>query len=116
MKKFLLLLCAFLTTGCAAQNFTTPSEVSKLLEQGAVLVDVRTEDEFESGHLERAVHLPYQNILDLPDRIELEKDTPIVVYCQSGRRSGIAKETLVEAGYTRVFNAGGYEGLKGKGL
>jgi phage shock protein E len=116
MKRFLILLCFLLTAGCAAQDITKPDELSKLLEMGAVLVDVRTKSEFESGHLEGALNLPHQDILQLPEIVEVSKDKPIIVYCRSGRRSGFAKNSLTEAGYRQVYNAGGYQSLKEAGL
>mgnify|MGYP003707330817 CR=1 FL=1 len=91
-------------------------EVGELLKKGAVLVDVRTQDEFDSGHLEKAIHLPYQKIDELPKLVEVEKDTPIVVYCRSGNRSSKAKATLDGLGYTEVVNGGAYSDLKAAGL
>lgn len=72
---------------------------------GARLVDVRTPEEFEAGHLEGAVNLP---IDALPGRIgELgPPSTPIVVYCRSGRRSADAAAQLREAGFTDVLDLG----------
>lgn len=77
----------------------------ELVAAGAVLVDVRTQGEFSSGHIGEAVNIPVQNLEDrlseLPD-----KSKPIVVYCQSGARSGRAKRLLVQKGYTEVYDLG----------
>ena len=116
MKRYLILLCFLLAVGCTAQNLTPPEDVSKLLSDGALLIDVRTKSEFDSGHLEGALHQPYQDILKLPKLEEVDKDKPIVVYCRSGRRSGFAYDTLKEAGFKNVYNGGGYESLKKSGL
>lgn len=109
----LTLLC-FL--GCASSTVASETEVAELLRNGAVLVDVRTQSEFDSGHLKDAIHLPYERISELPQMVKLSKDTPVVVYCRSGNRSGKAKATLDGLGYTRVVNGGGYSDLKSSGV
>ena len=81
-------------------------------DEGALLIDVRTAEEFEAGHVDGAILIPHD---ELPDRLEevLEKQggdktKPIVVYCKSGGRAGKAKATLTEAGYENVSNLGGF--------
>ena len=79
-------------------------QIPELMESGALLVDERTAGEFVGGHIDGAVNIPYDRIVSaLPD---VEKDRPIIVYCQSGSRSGAAKRALVKAGYTHVVNGG----------
>ncbi|GAB1457573.1 MAG: rhodanese-like domain-containing protein [Spirochaetia bacterium] len=76
-----------------------------------LILDVRTKEEFDGGHLPGAVLIPYDVLgsnLSEPD-----KKRPIVVYCRSGRRSGIAATTLVEMGYESVFDLGGINAWKG---
>lgn len=90
-----------------------PALARKLVrEDGALLLDVRSVSEFESGHVEGAVLIPHTEIeARLEEIIEAlggDKTKPIVVYCRSGRRSGFAKQTLVEHGFTQVSNLGGY--------
>lgn len=105
----LILLCA---SSCLAQPNTIDFRmVDELIKDGAVLVDVRTPEEFSAGNIDGAVLLPYQRILELPDVVTIKKDTPIVLYCASGKRAGIAKDVLEQAGYSQVYNAGGYEEL-----
>ena len=88
-----------------------PELAHRLVEQGALLLDVRTPDEYAAGHIEGAVNIPHDQIADEIERIgELtgnDKSKAIVVYCRSGRRSGLAKQTLAEHGYGRVSNLGG---------
>lgn len=81
-------------------------------EDGALLLDVRTADEFGEGHVEGAIQIPHD---ELGDRIGevLEKQggdkhKPIVVYCRSGRRADTAKQVLLENGFDQVTNLGGY--------
>lgn len=79
--------------------------------EGALLIDARTPGEFEAGHLDGAMLVPHDQTAARTDEI-LEaqggdRTKPIVVYCGSGRRAGLAKQTLVDAGFTRVTNLGG---------
>ncbi|MFA0414481.1 rhodanese-like domain-containing protein [Vibrio renipiscarius] len=76
------------------------------IDQGAVIVDVRTPQEFRSGHLENAVNYPLSDIAQYIT--QLDKTQPIVVYCRSGARSGRAYDYLQSQGFTQVHNAGGY--------
>ncbi len=69
----------------------------ELVEAGASLVDVRTPGEFASGHPEAAVNIPVNQV---GARLsEIDRSRPVVVYCQSGRRSAAAAEVLAAAGY-----------------
>jgi rhodanese-related sulfurtransferase len=82
-----------------------PAEAHLLVEAGATLVDVRTPEEFASGHLPGAVNIPVD---ELPRRFrELgEKQKPVVVYCRSGARSSRAEGVLEENGFQHVHNLG----------
>ncbi len=77
----------------------------KLVEDGATLLDVRSEKEFASGHIKGALNIP---IDDLQSRFsELgDRDTPIVVHCQMGGRACTAEAILQEEGFTQVYNLG----------
>lgn len=89
-----------------------PQEVWQAIDKGALLIDVRTAGEFEAGHLESAINIPYEQAGLLQKAAGDDKGKQVVVYCRSGRRSSIAKQTLNEAGYTNVINGGGYGQLK----
>jgi phage shock protein E len=82
-----------------------------LVENGAVLIDVRSKGEYDSGYVEGAVHIPHYDIKNQKDLIEKltknDKSASIVVYCQSGSRSGVAKIELEKMGYKNVVNHGG---------
>ena len=75
----------------------------------AYWIDVRTAEEYAAGHVGRAVNIPYEEITQRISEVTTEKDAEIYLYCRSGRRSGIAKTALDEAGFTHVVNAGGLE-------
>jgi phage shock protein E len=97
-------LLAFFTLRASAQ--TTPTEAKALVDAGALLVDVRTPDEFEAGHLDGAKNIPLSEVTTRMEEFG-PKDGVVVVYCRSGRRSGQVKRTLGMAGFTAVHNAGG---------
>lgn len=82
-----------------------------LISMGALLVDVRTPEEFSAGHLEGAINIPHDQTLARLTEYGGDKDRSIVVYCRSGNRSGQAHKTLVEQGFTSAHNAGGYEAI-----
>jgi phage shock protein E len=77
-----------------------------------LLLDVRTSEEFAAGHIPGAVLLPYDEIAARFN--EADKGRPIVVYCRSGHRSGIARTTLLGLGYTNVSDFGPYTKWTGK--
>lgn len=112
-----LLLVPLLFSGCTttgpAPTFETldlPGWKARLeATTAAFLLDVRTLEEFEQGHLPNATLVPYDQISATTPELPQDKATPIFVYCRSGNRSGIASETLVGLGYETVVNLrGGY--------
>ena len=68
------------------------------------VIDVRTEAEWNTGHLEGALRIEWQDILKVPS--DIQKDEEIFLYCRSGNRSGKATKILIEAGYVNTKNAG----------
>lgn len=78
-------------------------------------IDVRTAEEYSAGHIEGAALIPYEVIADNISKITTDKNADIRVYCRSGRRSGVAKDTLTAMGYTNVVNEGGYEEIVARG-
>lgn len=84
----------------------TSDEARALVKQGALLLDVRTPGEFASGHVEGAINIPVQELEEKLASVPAKKDQPIVVYCQSGRRSAAAKQVLDKAGFARVSDLG----------
>ena len=71
------------------------------------VVDVRTEAEWDTGHLEGALHIEWQDILKISS--DIQKEEEIFLYCRSGNRSGKATKILVDAGYINAKNAGSIE-------
>ena len=88
----------------------TPEAAKTRLDAGGdvILLDVRTQEEYEGGHIPGAVCLPNEDIqAELP--LPFEKDAEILVYCRSGRRSAEAAEKLANMGYTNVADFGGIQ-------
>lgn len=122
--KFAIILISILLIIGGVMFFTrsntdqTPSvsfsSVQQDISTGAKLFDVRTNEEFRSGHFESATNLSLQEIQSgkLPD---VPKDTKIFVYCQSGNRSGQATSLLKNAGYTNITDLGGLSSVKSIG-
>ena len=80
---------------------------------GAVLLDVRTEEEYREGHIEGSVNIPLDRISAV-ENIVKDKSTPLYVHCLSGGRSGQAVSYLKQIGYTNVKNIGGISSYRGK--
>nr|WP_254869178.1 rhodanese-like domain-containing protein [Vibrio diazotrophicus] len=77
----------------------------ELIESGALVVDVRTPEEFAQGHLDNAINIPLNTVET--GFADIAKDRSIVVYCRSGNRSGMAMQSLVKQGFINVHNGGG---------
>lgn len=88
-------------------------EARKLIADGAQLVDVRAEHEWEAGRIPGAKHVP---LAELGERAEeIDKDRPVVLYCRGGNRSTMATEALAEAGYDAVKLSEGIVGWAEEG-
>jgi phage shock protein E len=72
-------------------------------------IDVRTAGEYAAGHVSQSVNIPYEEITERVGEVTSDKNALIYLYCRSGRRSGIAKEALENAGYSNVVNIGGLQ-------
>ena len=78
------------------------------LKSGALVIDVRSVGEFNSGHLAKAINIPLDEIeTALPKRVK-DKNQVLLLHCASGMRSGMAKTKLIGMGYTNAFNLGSY--------
>ncbi len=81
--------------------------------EGAVLLDVRTPEEYAAGHIEYSLNIPLDDIAGAAARIP-DKQTPVYTYCLSGARSGRAAAYLKRLGYSKVKNIGGIFSYRGK--
>lgn len=99
-----------------AKNLVTYTDLQQKIadKEDIVLLDVRTAEEFNSGHIPTAVLLPYDQIEDKSEKLLNDKNKEIIVYCRSGRRSAIALDMLVKLGYTNVKDFGGVSRWQGQ--
>jgi rhodanese-related sulfurtransferase len=112
LRKALIGLVGVLAAWCALADAPPVAQVSQqaLLDMQAqkspmVLLDVRTPEEFAAGHIAGAVNIPYDQVAAHLE--EIPKDKEVVLYCKSGRRAGVAAETLSANGYTRLGHLDG---------
>ena len=120
MKKLFIMLALLLLllTACGQTTHNeqeavylniTAEEAKEIMdtEDGYIILDVRTQEEYDEGHIPGAILIPYTEIEARAEEILTDKNRQILVYCRSGRRSKIAAETLVELGYTNIREFGG---------
>ena len=82
-------------------------EIMSESESDYIILDVRTEDEYNAGHIKDAILIPHDEISSLADSVLHDHDAIIFVYCRSGARSARAAETLAGMGFTNVYDMGG---------
>ena len=95
--------------GSATYEQISGAEAKALMdsEGGYIIIDARTQEEYDQGHIPGAILIPEYEIADRAEKELPDKDQLILVYCRSGRRSKIAAEELVKLGYTNVKEFGG---------
>ena len=119
MKKLIfLLLAVMMLTACGQDKENdqgaiyvniTAEEAKQIMdtEEGYVILDVRTQEEYDQGHIPGAIVISHEEIAEKAEEVLTDKDQLILVYCRSGRRSKLAAEALVELGYTNIKEFGG---------
>ena len=87
----------------------TAEEAKQIMdsEEGYIILDVRTQEEYDQGHIPGAIVISHEEIEEKAEEVLTDKDQLILVYCRSGRRSKIAAEALVKLGYTNIKEFGG---------
>ena len=117
-KLILFLLTAMLLVGCGEANQNnqeavymniTAHEAKQIMdsEEGYIILDTRTQEEYDESHIPGAIVIPHDEITDRAEEELPDKDQLLLVYCRSGRRSKLAAEALVELGYTNIKEFGG---------
>ena len=116
MKRIILFLLAFfLLAGCGgtaadgSYQQITQEEAKEMMDtQDVIILDVREQDEYDSGHIPDAILLPV-DIIDEETAAAVipDKESTVLVYCRSGNRSKTASSTLAELGYTNIYEFGG---------
>ena len=119
MKKLVfLLLAVMMLTACgqdtekdqgAVYVNITAEEAKQIMdsEEGYIILDVRTQEEYDQGHIPGAILISHEEIAEKAEDVLTDKNQLILVYCRSGRRSKLAAEALVELGYTNIKEFGG---------
>ena len=123
MKRFsiiliLIITCASLLYGCTSggeskmensYEHITPAEAKAIMDtqDGYIILDVRTQEEYDEAHIDGAILIPDYEIADKAESVLKDKNQLILVYCRSGRRSKNAASELVSLGYTNVKEFGG---------
>ena len=119
MKKLILLLLAvMMLTSCGQDKENdqgavyvniTAEEAKQIMdsEEGYIILDVRTQEEYDEGHIPGAIVISHEEIADKAEEVLTDEGQLILVYCRSGRRSKIAAEALAELGYTNIKEFGG---------
>ena len=119
MKKLVfLLLAVMMLTACGQDKENdqgavyvniTAEEAKQIMdsEEGYIILDVRTQEEYDQGHIPGAIVISHEEIEEKAEEVLTDKKQLILVYCRSGRRSKIAAEALVELGYTNIKEFGG---------
>ena len=87
----------------------TTDEAAAMMNDEVIILDVRTQEEFDAGHIENAVLLPDSEVKDRASEVLPDKGQTILVYCRTGRRSANAAKALIAMGYTAVYDFGGLE-------
>ena len=87
----------------------TAEEAKQIMdsEEGYIILDVRTQEEYDQGHIPGAILIPDTEVEVTAEEVLTDKDQLLLVYCRSGRRSKLASEILVELGYTNIKEFGG---------
>ncbi|MBN2877591.1 MAG: rhodanese-like domain-containing protein [Bacilli bacterium] len=114
MKKLLLLtllIPLFFIVSCGTNSFTQISavEAKQMMDEDSsiILVDVRTQEEYDEIHIPDALLLPLDQISSRAAVVIPDKDATYLIYCRSGNRSNQASQLLVDMGYTNVYDMGG---------
>ena len=113
MKNLPFILFCILVFFFVKKRFFDNTDYKSMLDNGGIIIDVRSEAEFYSGHIENSLNIPLGNLSSKIDQFK-DKDQPIITCCASGMRSAGAARILSAKGYTNVVNGGGWSSLQAK--
>ena len=105
MRKIIsLIIICLLLTACGNKYETIDTNKAlELIDSGAIVIDVRTKEEYDGGHIKGSINIPVDEI----DKIDYDKDDTLIIYCATGIRSQNAINKLVDMGYTSLYNLDG---------
>ena len=119
MKKLILIILAMLgLTACGQDTENvqeavyvniTAQQAKEIMDtqDGYIILDTRTQAEYDESHIPGAILIPYDEILEKAEDVLTDKNQLVLVYCRSGRRSKLAAQDLVKLGYTNIKEFGG---------
>lgn len=119
LKKLIFIILALMFCTACGQDKENSQEVvyvnitaqqaKEIMDsrEGYVILDTRTQQEYDEGHIPGAILIPHDEILEKAETVLTDKNQLILVYCRSGRRSKLAAEDLVKLGYTNIKEFGG---------
>lgn len=119
LKKLIFIILALIFCTACGQDKENSQEVvyvnitaqqaKEIMDsrEGYVILDTRTQQEYDEGHIPGAILIPHDEILEKAETVLTDKNQLILVYCRSGRRSKLAAEDLVKLGYTNIKEFGG---------
>lgn len=120
----LMMILIITLAGCSSENTSTDpdnsyqkissEEAKKMMDEDSsiIILDVRTPEEFKSGHIQGAVNIAQTEIAVIIKTAIPDKSATILVYCQSGNRSALASKELIELGYLNIYDFGGINDWK----
>jgi len=113
-SSLLILILILLVSACdsSAERKAITSTAWQMIDDGALVIDVRSPKEYAGGHLEMAPNIPHTDTAALIKAIGENTSRPVVLYCRSGHRSGVAQQALAKAGYTNIFNGLGLKDMQ----
>lgn len=89
------------------------TDFAQLVKEGAIILDVRSKGEFDSGHIKGSINIPVDQLRNNLGKLK-DKNKPIITCCASGMRSASAKNILKASGYAEVHNGGGWSSLRNR--
>ncbi|MEP0985260.1 rhodanese-like domain-containing protein [Ekhidna sp.] len=114
---FLLIIASCASVDQAAVEVITAEKLLELQHEGVLVFDIRTPDEYKSGHIPNVIHVNYFDKDFIDQMKKHNQNEAIVIHCASGGRSSKAAKKLIEAGFVRVYDyGGGFNDWSAKGL
>ncbi|NOU49211.1 rhodanese-like domain-containing protein [Pseudoalteromonas sp. JBTF-M23] len=116
--RYLTFALIFLSVGAFAQQSITANEllINQMSHNAYTIIDVRSVDEYNSGHLKGAINIPHNTIDEHSEILSKLKSKDLVVYCRSGRRAGLFIDKLTEQGFKLIHLQGDMKGWQGADL
>ncbi|MDO8281408.1 MAG: rhodanese-like domain-containing protein [Thermodesulfovibrionia bacterium] len=108
----LIILIAYFVIKPLIINDLNVEKARKMIDEGAVIIDVRSENEYQTSHLDSTVNIPLPELKDKIGKTVADKGKVVLLHCRSGSRSFAGKRILKSMGYENVFNLGSFKRAK----